>query len=117
MYVYLERVDAETDNEEQNPGRVVTLVHKEDWDKFSEAVRIASTSKSYRIDNSGRMRFRMRTSYGVGHRNLNLRSFLILTSHAHAGIAHTIDPAYEAEVREYLGQAMFLYSSYPQERF
>jgi hypothetical protein len=23
----------------QNPGRVVTLVHKEDWDKFSEAVR------------------------------------------------------------------------------
>lgn len=23
----------------ENPGRVVTLVHKEDWDKFSAAVR------------------------------------------------------------------------------
>ncbi|KDR70048.1 hypothetical protein GALMADRAFT_255421 [Galerina marginata CBS 339.88] len=49
----------------ENPGRVVTLVHKEDWDKFSG-------SDAFPDDD---------TVWGIGY---------------------TIDPVYEAEVRDYL---------------
>ncbi|KAK7688002.1 hypothetical protein QCA50_008372 [Cerrena zonata] len=49
----------------ENPGRVVTLIHKEDWDAFSG-------SEAYPEDN------------------------------VVWGVAHTIDPAYESEVRDYL---------------
>ncbi|KAF8190066.1 ChaC-like protein [Pholiota molesta] len=50
---------------EENPGRVVTLVHKEDWDKFSQSDAFPNDDTVW-------------------------------------GIAYTIDPAYEAEVRDYL---------------
>ncbi|KAF8870595.1 ChaC-like protein [Gymnopilus junonius] len=49
----------------ENPGRVVTLIHKEEWDKFSG-------------------------SDAFPHDDIVW------------GIAYTIDPAYEAEVRDYL---------------
>ncbi|KAI0356477.1 ChaC-like protein [Trametes cingulata] len=49
----------------ENPGRVVTLIHKEDWDHFS-------SSDPFPDDN------------------------------VVWGIAYTIDPAYESEVRDYL---------------
>ncbi|KXN80740.1 Cation transport regulator-like protein [Leucoagaricus sp. SymC.cos] len=52
----------------ENPGRVVTLVHKEDWDKFSQADAFPHEDVVW-----GR-------------------------------IAYTIDPVYEAEVRDYLVQ-------------
>ncbi|TEB29218.1 ChaC-like protein [Coprinellus micaceus] len=47
------------------PGRVVTLVHKEDWDKFSQLDAFPDDDTVW-------------------------------------GVAYTIDPAYVAEVREYL---------------
>ncbi|KAF5346047.1 hypothetical protein D9756_010840 [Leucocoprinus leucothites] len=49
----------------QNPGRVVTLVHKEDWDRFSGSDAFPDEDVVW-------------------------------------GIAYTIDPVYEAEVRDYL---------------
>ncbi|KAL9715592.1 hypothetical protein Ac2012v2_000034 [Leucoagaricus gongylophorus] len=49
----------------ENPGRVVTLVHKEDWDQFSGADAFPHEDVVW-------------------------------------GIAYTIDPAYEVEVRDYL---------------
>jgi len=49
----------------ENPGRVVTLVHKEDWDKFSGSDAFPDDDIVW-------------------------------------GIAYTIDPVYEAEVRDYL---------------
>ncbi|KAG5730230.1 Cation transport regulator-like protein [Termitomyces sp. T112] len=49
----------------ENPGRVVTLVHKEDWDKFSKSDPFPDDDVVW-------------------------------------GIAYTIDPVYEAEVRDYL---------------
>ncbi|KAF9441677.1 ChaC-like protein [Macrolepiota fuliginosa MF-IS2] len=49
----------------ENPGRVVTLVHKEEWDKFSEQDAFPREDVVW-------------------------------------GVAYTIDPAYEAEVRDYL---------------
>ncbi|KAG2147513.1 ChaC-like protein [Suillus clintonianus] len=51
----------------ENPGRVVTLIHKEDWDHFSGSDAFPDEDIVW-----GR------------------------------GISYTIDPAYEAEVREYL---------------
>ncbi|CAA7266426.1 unnamed protein product [Cyclocybe aegerita] len=56
----------------ENPGRVVTLVHKEDWDKFSASVSYALPSDAFPDDD------------------------------VVWGVAYTIDPAYEAEVRDYL---------------
>ncbi|KAF9475343.1 ChaC-like protein [Pholiota conissans] len=50
---------------DENPGRVVTLVHKEEWDKFSESDAFPDDDTVW-------------------------------------GISYTIDPAYEAEVRDYL---------------
>ncbi|OJA19698.1 hypothetical protein AZE42_08389 [Rhizopogon vesiculosus] len=49
----------------QNPGRVVTLIHKEEWDHFSQSDAFPNEDIVW-------------------------------------GIAYTIDPAYEAEVRDYL---------------
>ncbi|KAF8060745.1 ChaC-like protein [Lyophyllum atratum] len=49
----------------ESPGRVVTLVHKEDWDKFSASDPFPDDDVVW-------------------------------------GIAYTIDPAYESEVRDYL---------------
>ncbi|KAI9001346.1 ChaC-like protein [Trametes punicea] len=49
----------------ENPGRVVTLIHKEDWDHFSESDPFPDDDVVW-------------------------------------GIAYTIDPAYESEVRDYL---------------
>ncbi|KAF8798386.1 ChaC-like protein [Phlegmacium glaucopus] len=49
----------------ENPGRVVTLVHKEDWDKFSGSDAFPDDDTVW-------------------------------------GIAYTIDPVYEPEVRDYL---------------
>ncbi|PBK84862.1 ChaC-like protein [Armillaria gallica] len=49
----------------ENPGRVVTLVHIEDWDKFSSSDPFPHEDTVW-------------------------------------GIAYTIDPAYESEVRDYL---------------
>ncbi|KAF8990288.1 ChaC-like protein-domain-containing protein [Cyathus striatus] len=49
----------------ENPGRVVTLVHKEEWDLFSGADAFPDDDTVW-------------------------------------GVAYTIDPAYEAEVRDYL---------------
>jgi len=49
----------------ENPGRVVTLVHKEDWDEFSGSDAFPDEDIVW-------------------------------------GIAYTIDPVYEAEVRDYL---------------
>ncbi|EGN94181.1 hypothetical protein SERLA73DRAFT_115117 [Serpula lacrymans var. lacrymans S7.3] len=49
----------------ENPGRVVTLVHKEDWDRFSQSDAFPDEDIVW-------------------------------------GVAYTIDPAYEAEVRDYL---------------
>ncbi|KAI0774044.1 ChaC-like protein [Fomes fomentarius] len=49
----------------ENPGRVVTLIHKEDWDHFSGSDPYPNDDVVW-------------------------------------GIAYTIDPAYESEVREYL---------------
>ncbi|KAG5640681.1 hypothetical protein DXG03_007545, partial [Asterophora parasitica] len=49
----------------ESPGRVVTLVHKEDWDKFAGSDAFPDDDVVW-------------------------------------GIAYTIDPAYEAEVRDYL---------------
>ncbi|PPQ83840.1 hypothetical protein CVT25_000899 [Psilocybe cyanescens] len=49
----------------ESPGRVVTLIHKEDWDKFSGSDAFPDDDIVW-------------------------------------GIAYTIDPVYEAEVREYL---------------
>ncbi|KAF9561519.1 ChaC-like protein [Agrocybe pediades] len=49
----------------ENPGRVVTLIHKEDWDKFSGSDAFPDEDIVW-------------------------------------GIAYTIDPVYEAEVRDYL---------------
>ncbi|KAI3614387.1 cation transport regulator-like protein [Moniliophthora roreri] len=49
----------------QNPGRVVTLIHKEDWDAFSDSDPFPDEDVVW-------------------------------------GIAYTIDPVYEAEVRDYL---------------
>lgn len=50
----------------KNPGRVVTLVHKEDWDGFSASVRVVSTfEQSYPFPALNRMRFRMKMSYGA----------------------------------------------------
>lgn len=50
---------------EEHPGRVVTLIHKEEWDAFSGADAFPQEDTVW-------------------------------------GIAYTIDPAYEAEVRDYL---------------
>ncbi|KAG2036177.1 ChaC-like protein [Suillus americanus] len=49
----------------ENPGRVVTLIHKEDWDRFSRSDAFPDEDIVW-------------------------------------GIAYTIDPEYEAEVRDYL---------------
>ncbi|KAF8234824.1 ChaC-like protein [Tricholoma matsutake] len=49
----------------ENPGRVVTLIHKQDWDKFSGSDTFPDDDTVW-------------------------------------GIAYTIDPVYEAEVRDYL---------------
>ncbi|KAG0703440.1 ChaC-like protein [Suillus ampliporus] len=49
----------------ENPGRVVTLIHKEDWDRFSRSDAFPDEDIVW-------------------------------------GIAYTIDPVYEAEVRDYL---------------
>ncbi|PPQ70188.1 hypothetical protein CVT24_003904 [Panaeolus cyanescens] len=49
----------------ESPGRVVTLVHKEEWDKFSQSDAFPDDDTVW-------------------------------------GVAYTIDPAYEAEVRDYL---------------
>ncbi|KAG6834305.1 hypothetical protein H0H93_010592 [Arthromyces matolae] len=49
----------------QSPGRVVTLIHKEDWDKFSSSDPFPDDDVVW-------------------------------------GVAYTIDPPYEAEVRDYL---------------
>ncbi|KAF8168558.1 ChaC-like protein [Crassisporium funariophilum] len=49
----------------ESPGRVVTLIHKEDWDHFSDADAFPDDDIVW-------------------------------------GIAYTIDPVYEAEVRDYL---------------
>ncbi|KAG1814360.1 ChaC-like protein [Suillus subaureus] len=51
----------------ENPGRVVTLIHKEDWDRFSQSDAFPDEDIVW-------------------------------------GIAYTIDPEYEAEVRDYLGE-------------
>ncbi|KIY50060.1 ChaC-like protein [Fistulina hepatica ATCC 64428] len=51
----------------ENPGRVVTLIHKEDWDSYSSADPFPEEDVVW-------------------------------------GVAYTIDPAYEAEVRDYLGK-------------
>ncbi|KAG2342658.1 ChaC-like protein [Suillus weaverae] len=53
----------------KNPGRVVTLIHKEDWDRFSRSDAFPDEDIVW-------------------------------------GIAYTIDPEYEAEVRDYLGNIM-----------
>ncbi|KAF7760670.1 hypothetical protein Agabi119p4_10079 [Agaricus bisporus var. burnettii] len=55
---------------DEYPGRVVTLVHKEDWVRFSEEDAFPDEDVVW-------------------------------------GIAYTIDPAYEAEVRDYLGGSLF----------
>ncbi|KAJ8594390.1 ChaC-like protein [Rhizopogon salebrosus TDB-379] len=49
----------------ENPGRVVTLIHKEDWDHISQSDAFPNEDIVW-------------------------------------GVAYTIDPAYEAEVRDYL---------------
>ncbi|EDR04811.1 uncharacterized protein LACBIDRAFT_304070 [Laccaria bicolor S238N-H82] len=49
----------------ESPGRVVTLIHKEEWDKYSSADAFPDDDTVW-------------------------------------GIAYTIDPAYQAEVRDYL---------------
>lgn len=50
----------------KNPGRVVTLVHKEDWDKFSASVRIVFTAYPFSpFSASNRMHFPTMTSYGA----------------------------------------------------
>ncbi|KAF9042406.1 ChaC-like protein [Panaeolus papilionaceus] len=49
----------------ESPGRVVTLVHKEEWDKFSQSDAFPDDDTVW-------------------------------------GVAYTIDPAYESEVRDYL---------------
>ena len=48
----------------QNPGRVVTLIHKEDWDKFSGSVRSSdgfTVACKLSENHIRRMRFRMTT--------------------------------------------------------
>ncbi|KIJ58935.1 hypothetical protein HYDPIDRAFT_101741 [Hydnomerulius pinastri MD-312] len=56
----------------ENPGRVVTLIHKEDWDRFSASDAFPDED-----------------------------TYMLMPDHP-AGVAYTIDPLYEAEVRDYL---------------
>ncbi|KAH7906897.1 ChaC-like protein [Hygrophoropsis aurantiaca] len=67
----------------ENPGRVVTLIHKEDWDNFSGSDAFPNDDVVWGQHNS--------TAYPC--QALNYSSI---------GVAYTIDPAYEAEVRDYL---------------
>jgi hypothetical protein len=53
-----------------------------------------------------RTRFRMRTSCGVRRRGVS--TFLVLAHQVFGGVAYTIDPAHEQEVRDYLGTSSAL---------
>ncbi|XP_006456393.1 hypothetical protein AGABI2DRAFT_228326 [Agaricus bisporus var. bisporus H97] len=65
---------------DEYPGRVVTLVHKEDWVRFSEEDAFPDEDVVW-------------------------------------GIAYTIDSAYEAEVRDYLGDIGRLLLTYSQDGY
>ncbi|KAF4566528.1 hypothetical protein EYR36_011959 [Pleurotus pulmonarius] len=69
----------------ENPGRVVTLIHKEDWDLFS-------SSDPFPNDD---------TVWGEPDLSVRLDG-LLLSLLLVQGIAYTIDPVYVAEVRDYL---------------
>jgi len=82
----------------------VTLVHKEDWDQFSGAVcnPFIWTILAYSWIELQDVFPHEDVVWGV----LTLFLTQSISSPASAGIAYTIDPAYEAEVRDYLGQMM-----------
>ncbi|KAI5997781.1 ChaC-like protein [Pisolithus orientalis] len=65
----------------ENPGRVVTLVHKEDWDHFSGSDAFPDEDVVW--GNSA---------------NLDIEHALC----CYTGIAYTVNPLYESEVRDYL---------------
>ena len=86
----------------QKPGRVVTLVHKEEWDKYSGAVSNFRDRQAelYSYRNTGCF---PRWRYCVGCVCLRLFYSIGICYQQSIGIAYTIDPVYEAEVRDYLG--------------
>ncbi|KAI0952601.1 hypothetical protein AcV7_008349 [Taiwanofungus camphoratus] len=70
----------------ENPGRAVTLVHNEDWEAFSGSVSIQRFTPGYKQD--------------------SLMCVACKDPFPHDdvvwGIAYTINPLYESEVRDYL---------------
>ncbi|KAG2354575.1 ChaC-like protein [Suillus spraguei] len=68
----------------ENPGRVVTLIHKEDWDRFSRSDAFPDEDIVW------------------GKIFLSDGGYFLAEHSISTGIAYTIDPEYEAEVRDYL---------------
>ncbi|KAJ6572776.1 ChaC-like protein [Mycena vulgaris] len=67
----------------EDPGRVVTLVHKEDWDLFSGSDAFPDED----------------IVWGIPPLSISAKFSVNIP---HPGVAYTIDPDYEAEVRAYL---------------
>ncbi|OBZ70490.1 Glutathione-specific gamma-glutamylcyclotransferase [Grifola frondosa] len=69
----------------ENPGRVVTLIHKEDWEAFSGSVNIKQTLCSVEPA-----------------KLIYMQDPFPHDDVVWASVAYTIDPLYESEVRDYL---------------